>query len=157
MAAADLNHCQNCASALAPEQSYCGSCGQKCDVGRLTIKQLSHDLLHALIHVDRSVLSLLWPLLVRPGWVARDYVAGRRKRYFGPLAWLVVVVGLVSAEIAISGFHVVVPNNPNALVDLLERHVNLVFLIQVPVLALFCRLLFWKDGFNFAEFLVLVA
>ena len=51
----------------------------------------------------------------------------------------------------------VISNNPSALADLLQRHVNVVFLIQVPVLALFCRLLFWRDGFNAAEFLVLAA
>ena len=157
MAAVDLNQCQNCGSALSPDQKYCGHCGQKGDVGRLTVKQLGHDLLHALTHVDRSVLSLLWPLLVRPGTVARDYVAGKRKRYFGPLSWLIVIVGLVSAEVAISGFQVVISNNPSVLADLLQRHVNVVFLIQVPVLALFCRLLFRRDGFNTAEFLVLAA
>jgi hypothetical protein len=157
MGAVDLNQCQNCGSALASDQNYCGRCGQKCDAGRLTIKQLGHDLLHALTHVDRSVLSLLWPLLIRPGTVAREYVAGKRKRYFGPLSWLIVIVGLVSAEVAISGFQVVISNNPSALAELLQRHVNVVFLIQVPVLALFCRLLFWRDGFNAAEFLVLAA
>jgi hypothetical protein len=157
MAAVDLNQCQNCASALSPDQKYCGRCGQKCDAGRLTLKQLGHDLLHALTHVDRSVLSLLWPLLIRPGAVARDYVAGKRKRYFGPLSWLIVIVGLVSAEVAISGFQVVTSNVPSALADLLQRHANVVFLIQVPVLALSCRLLFWRDGFNTAEFLVLAS
>jgi Protein of unknown function (DUF3667) len=157
MAAVDVNQCRNCGSALASDQKYCGRCGQKSDAGRLTIEQLGHDLLHALTHVDRSVLSLLWPLIVRPGTVARDYVDGKRKRYFGPLSWLIVIVGLVSAEVALSGFQVVISNNPNPLADLLQRHANVVFLIQVPVLALFCRLLFWRDRFNTAEFLVLAA
>jgi hypothetical protein len=157
MAAVDLNQCQNCGSALPSDQSYCGRCGQKSDAGRLTLKHLGHDLLHALTHVDRSVLSLLWPLLIRPGTVARDYVDGKRKRYFAPLSWLIVIVGLVSAEVAISGFQVVLANKPNALSDLLQRHANITFLIQVPVLALFCRLVFWREGFNSAEFLVLAA
>jgi hypothetical protein len=157
MAIFDPSRCLNCGSGLSPEQIYCGKCGQKCGAGRLTIRQLCHEFLHALTHVDRSVLSLLWPLLVRPGYVARDYIVGKRKRYFGPLSWLVVIVGLVSAEIALSGFHVVIADNPGALEDFLQRHVNVAFLIQVPVLALFCRILFWRDGFNSAEFLVLAA
>jgi hypothetical protein len=157
MAAVDFDDCQNCGSPLASDQNYCARCGQKSDVGRLTLEQLFHDLVHALTHVDRSVLSLLWPLLVRPGHVARDYVAGKRKRYFGPLSWLVVIVGVVSAEVAISGFHVVISSNPNRFADLLHQHPNVAFLVQVPLLTLFCRLLFWRSGFNSAEFLVLAA
>lgn len=157
MAAADFGHCQNCGSPLASDQNYCARCGQKSDVARLTLEHLFHDLVRALTHVDRSVLSLLWPLLVRPGYVARDYVAGKRKRYFAPLSWLVVIVGVVSAEVAISGFHVVITNTSNPLGDLLQRHVNVAFLIQVPVLTLSCRLLFWRSGLNSAEFLVLAA
>ena len=157
MAAIDINQCRNCGSALAPDQKHCGHCGQKSDTGRLTIGQLGHDLVHALTHVDRSVLSMLWPLVIRPGTVARDYVAGKRKRYFAPLSWLIVIVGLASAEVAISGFQVVLANRPNPVSDLLQRHANVTFLIQVPVLALFCRLVFWRDGFNSAEFLVLAA
>jgi hypothetical protein len=48
-------------------------------------------------------------------------------------------------------------DKPNPVSDLLQRHANITFLIQVPVLALFCRLVFWRDGFNSAEFLVLAA
>ena len=153
----DLNYCQNCGSELARNQNYCSHCGQEARTSRLTLTQLWHDLLHALTHLDRSVLSFLWPLLTKPGYVARDYVAGKRKRYFRPLSWLVVTVGLVSAEIVVSGFQVAIANNPSPLPNVLQSHVNLVFLFQVPLLALFCRLLFWRDGFNSAEFLVLAA
>ena len=155
--AIDLNYCQNCGSALARGKNYCSHCGQEARTSRLTLTQLWHDLLHALTHVDRSVLSLLRPLLIWPGYVARDYVEGKRKRYFRPLSWLVVIVGLVSAEVVVSGFHVAIANNPSPLLNVLQRHVNLVFLFQVPLLALFCRLLFRRDGFNSAEFLVLAA
>jgi Protein of unknown function (DUF3667) len=153
------NHCRNCGSALSCGQAYCGSCGQRGDVGRLTIGQIGHDLVHALAHVDRSVLSLLRPLITRPGYVARDYVEGRRKRYFGPFAWLAVIMGIVSAEIALSGFHAVIPNSfkSSEFEDFLQRHINIVFLIEVPVLAVFCRILFWKGAYNAAEFLVLTA
>jgi hypothetical protein len=150
-------NCLNCGSALSDGHAYCGSCGQRCEVGRLTIGQIGHDLVHALTHVDRSVLSLLGPLITRPGYIARDYVEGRRKRYFGPFAWLVVIVGIVSAEIALSGFHTVISNRPKEFDNVLQRHINLVFLIEVPVHAVFCRILFWKDAYNVAEFLVLAA
>ncbi len=149
--------CRNCGSAFTPEQRYCGNCGQKCNVDRLTIGQLAHDFLHALTHVDRTLLPLLWPVLVRPGRVARDFIEGRRKRYFGPLAWLVVLSGLFSAEVAVTGLYAFTPSYRPAFLDPLGHHINLVFVMQVPVLAFYCRVAFWQGRFNSAEYLVLAS
>jgi hypothetical protein len=100
-------------------------------------------------------------LLVQPGIVALDYVNGRRKRYFGPFAWLAVVVALASVAVEVSGFQTIYPDSPNAAVDALQsfiqRHVNLLFFAQVPFLAAACRVLGLRDRFNYAEYLVLVS
>jgi Protein of unknown function (DUF3667) len=155
--AASQDQCRNCGSGLTPQQRYCGGCGQKRGVERLTIVQLGHDFLHVLTHVDRGLFALLWPVLVRPGRVARDFIEGKRKRYFSPLAWLVIISGLFSAEVAVTGLYVFTPSYRTKFVDLLEHHVNVAFLIQVPVLAFYCRLLFRHGRFNIAEYLVLAA
>jgi hypothetical protein len=152
-----MDTCQNCGSGFTPGQNYCGSCGQRRSVARLSIGHLSHEFLHALTHVDRSLFSLLLPVLVRPGYVTRDYVQGKRKRYFGPLAWVVVIGGLFSAEVVFSHFFAALASYQNPFVGFLERHVNITYLTQAPVLALYCRLLFWRGEFNFAEYLVLAA
>lgn len=96
-------------------------------------------------------------LLVRPGTVALDYVQGKRKRYFGPFAFLFVVVAAASAAIAFTGFHAITTNNPNTVADFLQTHINLVMFAEVPMLAAFSRLLDARGGFNFAEHLVLAA
>jgi hypothetical protein len=67
----------------------------------LTLHEIGHDTLHALLHVDHSVLSLIRALALRPGRVALDYVSGRRKRYYGPFPFLIVTVALASAAIAV--------------------------------------------------------
>jgi hypothetical protein len=149
--------CRNCDGDLAFGQAYCGACGQKRATTRLTLHEIAHDLLHAFVHVDRSVLSLVRMLLVRPGTVALDYVQGKRKRYFGPFAFLIVVVAAASAAVALTGFHAISTNNPNAVADFLQTHINVVMFAEVPLLAAFSRLLDARDGFNFAEHLVLAA
>lgn len=149
--------CANCADPLSVGQRFCARCGQKADTKRLTLHELGHELLHALVHVDRSVLTLVRALLFEPGRVAAGYVAGRRRRHIGPFAFLVVVVALTSAEIAASGFHAVTADVPNVVGDFLQRHVNLVFFAQIPLLALFNRLLAWSQRFNYSEHLVLAA
>ena len=118
--------CRNCGTPLAPAQRYCGTCGQKRIAGRITLHEIAHDLIHAFAHVDRSVLSLIGQLLVRPGAVARDFIEGRRRRYFGPFAFLVVCVAVGAAAIALSGFPVVTTNEPNRVAAFMQSHPNLV-------------------------------
>jgi Protein of unknown function (DUF3667) len=136
---------------------YCAICGQKTISTRLTLRAIADDLLRAFVHADRSVLSLVRLLLVRPGRVALDYVQGRRKRYFGPFAFLGVIVAVASAAIVFTGFHAVSTDNPNPVADFLQTHINLVFLAEVPLLAAFSRILDAHGGFTFAEHLVLAA
>jgi hypothetical protein len=149
--------CRNCDADVPLEQVYCGNCGQKYATERLTLREIGHDLLHALMHVDRSGLSLIRMLLVRPGTVALNYVQGKRKRYFGPFSFLVVVVAAASAVIALTGFRVVSTDRPNVVVDFLQSHINLLMFAELPLLALFSRLLDVRGRFNLAEHLVLAA
>lgn len=121
----------------------------------MSLHEIGHELVHALVHVDRSVLSLVRQLLLRPGVVARDYVEGRRRRYYGPFGFLVVVVALASGLIGLTGFHVVTSSVPNRLADFLQGHANLLFFVQVPLLAALCRAASWHGRDNYAEWLVL--
>ncbi len=121
-----------------------------------------HDFLHALMHVDRSALSLVRMLIVEPGRVARDYVDGKRQRHFGPFGFLVVTVGLATAVIEILRVRLIVAGTQDtgafeSVGALLRRHSNALILVQVPVLAAFSRALFRKQRINFAEQLVLAS
>jgi hypothetical protein len=155
-AAPESKTCLDCGAPLLGQQRYCQDCGQRATVQRLSLHEIGHDLLHALIHVDRSVISLLRNLALRPGLVVRDYVRGARRRYFGPFAFLVVAVALASLAIVLVDLPlVVVPGN--AIADFYQKHPNLLFLVQVPILALLCRTIFLRGPYNFAEYLVLAA
>lgn len=150
--------CLDCQSLLGPGQRFCAQCGQRTHTGRLTLHEIGHDLLHAFVHVDRGVLPLLRGLLTRPGHVARDYVRGARRRYYGPFAFLVVAVALSAFLAALSGYQVITSTAAqNPVVLFLQSHPNLLFLAQVPLLAAWSRLLFLRGGDNYAEHLVLAA
>jgi hypothetical protein len=149
--------CRNCDADVPPGQAYCGICGQKYVFDRLTLRQIGNDLLHAVIHVDRSAWSLVGMLLLRPGSVALEYVQGKRKRYFGPFSFLAVVVAAASALVAITGFRAVSSDSPNVVADFLQSHINLLMFAEVPLLAGYSRLLDVHARFNLAEYLVLVA
>src|SRR5580700_10118686 len=149
--------CANCNASIMGGQNYCPNCGQKTPTPRLSVHEIGAEFVHALAHVDRSALSLIWQLLIRPGDVARNYVAGRRKRYFGPFAFLVVTIAFTSAVIAISGFQAVTSEAPNGLASFLQQHINLLFFAEVPLLAAACRLMGIREPYNYAEYLVLTS
>jgi hypothetical protein len=84
-------------------------------------------------------------------------VEGRRKRYFGPWAFLLITVGLASAVIVLTDIQWFRPFGHGRAADILQRHTNLVVLLQVPILAAFCTGLFRRERLNYAEHLVLAA
>lgn len=154
---ATINQCLNCDSPLTDVQRFCGACGQKNGPARLTMGQITHDFIHALTHVDHSIFALLKALAWQPGRVAREYIEGRRKKYFGPLAFLVIAVGITSFMIVIADVKWFSPITESGPAGFLQRHINLVILLQMPVLAGWCALLFWSDRLHYAEHLVLTA
>jgi predicted nucleic acid-binding Zn ribbon protein len=164
-------HCRNCAVALTEGNAFCANCGQKVIVDRLSVRESLLDFWFTMV---RPVFVLVRALLVRPGYVARDYVEGKRKRFLGPYAFLFLIVGLASAAYVLSGLKVVHgkgivlgtaspnPETLNALAvaaagNFFQRHVNIVILLDTPLLAVYSRLLFRKCGMSFAEHLVLAS
>ncbi len=149
--------CRNCDRPLIEGWRYCADCGQKAGTERLTLHEIGHETLHALLHVDRSVLSLIRALVLRPGYVALDYVSGRRKRYYGPFAFLIVSVAIGTAAIALTSFPAVTSGAPDELTRFLQHHVNLLYFVNVPISAAAWRVLSPRGPFNYAEYLVLAA
>jgi hypothetical protein len=121
------------------------------------MRDIGHDLAHAITHADHSIFHLIRALVTRPGVVAREYVEGKRKRHFGPFAFLLITVSFASAVILLTGVEWFAPYEHGRAGDLLQRHVNLVILLQTPLLALCCAALFRRDRQTFGEHLVLAA
>jgi hypothetical protein len=83
-------NCLNCGSNLN-SYKFCPVCGQKAATHRLSFHELWHDLLHYFTHADKSIFRLVGALAVRPGVVAREYVEGKRVKYFKPVNFFLVV------------------------------------------------------------------
>lgn len=93
-AAGSESACLNCGHALPPG-TYCPHCGQR-EPHRLTLGHVAHEVLHVFTHADNTIVGFVPQVLLRPGRVVADYVAGRRKRYFNPFQFLLLAVGLVT-------------------------------------------------------------
>jgi hypothetical protein len=150
--------CLNCGTAFGEQQRFCGACGQRTDISRrLTLRDIGHDLAHAITHADHSIFALIRALVTRPGTVAREYTEGKRKRHFGPFAFLFITVAFASAVLLLTGIEWFTSFEHGEAANFLQRHVNLVILLQTPLLALFCAALFRGNRRNAAEHLVLAA
>jgi hypothetical protein len=151
--------CLNCDASLSAGQAFCSVCGQSSDTHRLSLHDITHALVHVFTHADRSVFSLVRDLAHKPGRVAREYVAGKRRRYFNPFTFAIVVIGVAALVMAASGFVNLASMGHKAspLSELLQKHLNLLVLAQLPLLALSCMVLFRSEKLSFTEHLVLAA
>ncbi|HYC27209.1 MAG TPA: DUF3667 domain-containing protein [Chitinophagaceae bacterium] len=172
-------NCLNCATLLTADDHYCPTCGQKTDTHRLSMKHVWHDLSHALTHADKGFFFTLKELLVNPGKVSREYVAGMRKKYYNPLSLLVIIVGiqLVANGIFKPFSQDTFSPEPTSTIQhseskrikfekiierrremgkFIDHHTNIVLFISTPFLA-FIFSLFYRRKYNYAEHLSTVA
>jgi hypothetical protein len=150
--------CLNCDTAIAPAARFCIHCGQRTDTARLNFSDVVRDLMHSFVNVERSAFAFAGALVFRPGRLAREYVDGKRRRYYGPFATLAVLVGATALAIDLSGFQVLAQDGLAAGPEgFLQRHFNLVLLAQLPLLGALCALLFRRAHLNWCEHMVPVA
>ncbi len=87
-----IHRCANCGT-LAPD-AFCPSCGQGTRERLPTFRQFMREATGRYIAYDGKFWKTLAALLFRPGFLTREYLAGRRRRYIGP-ARLFLVSSLV--------------------------------------------------------------
>jgi len=88
-------NCLNCETLINVGQNFCPHCGQKTNIHRLSFHEISHEVIHEVTHADKSIFKLLRDLVIKPGVVAREYLAGKRKKYFKPINFFLLVAGIV--------------------------------------------------------------
>ena len=97
--------CPNCEFEVAPNFEYCPQCGQKANLHRLSLHDVLHDALHYFIHTDKGFIRLLKELIFKTGIVAKEYVSGKRKKYFPPLNFFLLVATIYVLISSMVAFH----------------------------------------------------
>ena len=77
-----LTGCLNCGTPL--QGAFCAACGQRAVPPNPTVRELAGDAWHELSGYDGRIMSTIRGL-VRPGFLTREYLAGRRAHYLPPL------------------------------------------------------------------------
>lgn len=173
-------NCLNCGTLLTADDRFCPTCGQKSDTHRLTVGHIWHDLVHAFTHADKGLLFTVKELIIRPGIVAREYIQGKRKKYFNPFSFLIIVVGItILANSVFKPYEmdeayykktteqfqqsskkqkfIKILERRKKMGEFMNKHTNVVLFISTPFIAFILWLLFRGRKINYAEHVAVMA
>lgn len=81
--------CRNCGAPAA--RSFCPECGQETAIELPTARRFLKDAAGRYVSLDGRLWRTLGALLFRPGFLTREYLAGRRRRYIRPARLFLVL------------------------------------------------------------------
>jgi len=159
--------CASCGGSLLG--GFCHGCGQRVQAGRLTLRTIAAHLVTDAFDLNRGLLFTAAALFRRPGEAVREYLGGATVRYTNPVKYLLVLAALlVLVMVRLDVFEAqmqVLPGMPvqesaeaqrmqAELSAWISRHMNLLMIGGVPVMAWLSRRFFGAAGFTYAEHLV---
>jgi hypothetical protein len=174
----DVNQCLNCDTHLSKTQNFCSTCGQAASTHRFTVFSFFHEGFHAATHADKGIFHLLKELAIRPGVVAREYIEGKRKKYFNPFTFFLLLMALfVSAQTLLSSRTTTVEKGVPASITQIRdpqlketmiiryhrgmearaftaKNGNILAMFAIPLFALYFWLIFYRREYNYPEHLV---
>ena len=145
--------CKNCGNHF--KGKYCSNCAQKANAGRLRVSNVIDELWHNFTHTDRTALGLIYALIQNPGRVIREYIAGKRKKYFNPYTFFLLSSGiLIFITMHVFKYEDKLYRINNEFGQFTSSQYTAIVLCCFPFLAGICRLLFFRKGYNFSEWVV---
>jgi len=81
--------CKNCGEEVTG--TFCSTCGQKASVGAVNVPNLLAELSESVFLINRGFFYTLIQLVIRPGHSIRDFLNGKRKRHFKPIAYVLLL------------------------------------------------------------------
>ncbi len=169
-------NCLNCGKELSAEAQFCPKCGQKAVIHRISLKEIGHETVHFFTHADKGIFHLLKELALRPGKVAREFIQGKRKKYFPPINFILIVAAVCLFSISIvQQYKPVTSSRPGrpaysqqgkpqqappdpAMIKrginvgkFFSKFSNLLPITAVPLLSFIMWLFYYRNGFNYAE------
>jgi hypothetical protein len=78
------NSCLNCNVTLAGEENFCHNCGQRNNINQLSFKLFVEEFFGDIFSYDSRLWGTVFPLIIKPGKVAYEFVLGKRKEFVNP-------------------------------------------------------------------------
>lgn len=172
-----MSNCINCDNTLTEGQKFCPQCGQRADLKRLHLHEIWHDLIHYFTHADKGIFQLLKALTIQTGTVAREFVGGKRKKYFPPLNFFLIVAALYvfmnsvfthnttsvksktnqtiySKQTTVPAYNIDQQTKMVSVNRFFSKYANFVAMFAAPFISLLLWLVLLKGPYNYTEHLV---
>ena len=142
-----MHVCTNCS--FEYEGKYCPECGVKKNHGRIYFRDQLHDALYYVFSLSSPFTTTFKGLMTNPGKVGREYIEGKRKKYYTPIKYFILCSAVYFITVKITGI------DPDAeyTSEIIRKNANYLVFILVPLFALFSKLFFRKQGYSYAEYL----
>lgn len=88
----ESNICLNCGNVYTG--SYCNRCGQSRNTSRYRLSNALKNIIGGFTNIDSGFGRTIIDLLCRPGYMIRDFIAGKRIKYFRPFQTLFILAAL---------------------------------------------------------------
>lgn len=143
--------------------NFCSECGQRTSINKVTFSETFGDFWNYVFSVDAPFLVTLRLLFSNPGRLLRNYLAGKRKSYYKPVAFFIlmtIVYLLIRSMINFDPFSnttlQVSGNSQTLLLDEARNYmllnVDKLLFVFVFTMGLLLKLFFYKKG-SLAEFI----
>lgn len=81
-------YCKNCGAIT--KDSFCSNCGQRASVYKVTFRDTFNDLTENMLTLDAPLPLTLKMLVLNPGKLFREYLGGKRKKYYRPISFFIL-------------------------------------------------------------------
>lgn len=153
--------CKNCNHTF--EGNFCNLCGQSADTHEINKDFLLHDVVLGFFSFDKGILFTIKELFTRPGLAIKDFLMGKRVRYFRPLSFVLLSAGIyifIAIFFNIDVTHISAYEGNKADVSYqisrwMTNNFAITSLAVIPLIALGSFLAFRKKGYNYTEHIVI--
>lgn len=120
--------CKHCGTQY--QGNYCPRCGQSKAVSQMTRRGFVNAFMEAYPQLASTFLRTCWELLLRPGYMIRDYCRGHRVIYFGPFKTFIIIISIFVLISKLTGITPTTSNDSGISVDWTnqkpkQEHVNM--------------------------------
>ena len=152
-------NCLNCDTIV--EGKFCKNCGQRISMQRFSLISIfDYAVFSGILSLNKGILFTVKELFTRPGHSIREYIEGKRINYINGFTLLLLLLtltyflddftGLKLADVTAEGSK----EFANLLEEFMKEYPRIVFLMNIPLLAISSYLFFRKSNYNFAENIV---
>lgn len=166
--------CSNCGSKIS--DIYCSCCGQRGDIGRLSLGSVRDGLLSTLVGdgfsgekggtIRYGVLRTLWQIFRHPHTTIKEYLSGKQRKYFNPITLLMLISAVyaviiqflipkvISVSVSVGDDSKVPAGVFNYISDYIYQHPATSAIAMIPFFALSFKWFFRKfSKLNYVEYL----